>query len=165
MGFEARSITKLEDAAKFQSHQFLQPLRVQCLHRQDSSALKPQGESNSSRWTKITGSLGFLLLESPEVCTNQNPLICNKALQRRHDLGEGSPDFCTTAVSSDSALRPKPGGLPARPSIALQPGEGSASHREAKQQAKLCLPFMSRSMLSKSPKVDPTAPSFQKNPD
>lgn len=39
-GLETLSITKLEDAAKFQPHRFLQPLRVQCLHHQDSSALK-----------------------------------------------------------------------------------------------------------------------------
>lgn len=42
-GLEAGSIAKLEDAAKFQSHQFLQSLRVQRLHHQDLSALKPQG--------------------------------------------------------------------------------------------------------------------------
>jgi len=42
-GLEARSTTKLEGAAEFQSPPLPQPLRVQCLHHQDSSALKPQG--------------------------------------------------------------------------------------------------------------------------
>ena len=122
-------------------------------------------DKNYWKFRVSTASLGFLLLESPEVCTNQSPLICNKALQRQHDLGEGSPDFSTTAVSSDSALCPKPGRLPACPSIALQPGEGSASCGEAREHAKLYLPLMSRSMLSKSPTVGPIAPSFQKHPN
>lgn len=155
---EAQSITRLEDAVKFQSHQFLQPLRVQRLHHRDSSALKPQGESNSSRWTKTTGSLGFLLLERPEVCTNQSPLICNKALQRQHYLGEGLPDFSDTAASSGSAPRPKPGRLPARLSIALQ--EKVQLHTQKPGSMKsFTLP------LSKSPNAGPTSPSFQKHPN
>lgn len=73
------------------------PLMAQCLHHQDSSALKPRGNSMSSHWTKITGSLGFILFGRPEACTNPSPLICNKALQRWHHLREGFPDFSTTA--------------------------------------------------------------------
>lgn len=51
----------------------------------------------SSRWTKITGNLGFIVLGRPQVCTNPSPLICNKALQRWHHLQEGFSDFSTTA--------------------------------------------------------------------
>lgn len=155
---EAQSITRLEDAVKFQSHQFLQPLRVQCLSQRDSSALKPQGESNSSRWTKTTGSLGFLLLQRPEVCTNQSPLICNKALQRQHHLGEGSPDFSATAASSGSAPHPKPGRLTVCPSITLQGKVQPHTHKPGSMRS-FTLP------LSISSRVGPTSSSFQKPPN
>lgn len=47
-------ITKLEDTA---SSSLTSSLMAQCLHHRDSRALKPRGNSVSSRWTNITGSL------------------------------------------------------------------------------------------------------------
>lgn len=76
-------ITKLEDSA---TSSLTSSLMAQCLHHPDSRALKPRGISLSSHWTKITGSLGFILPGRPEACTNPSLLICNKALQRQHHL-------------------------------------------------------------------------------
>lgn len=68
---------------QFQSHQFSEGTLSA---PPDSRALKPWGNSLSSRWTKITGSLGFILPGRPEARTNPSPLICNKVLQRQHHL-------------------------------------------------------------------------------